>query len=401
MPTRRASLLSLLATAGSLLAQYGATPLGPGNRVRDINGAGTVVGDSGGLGAPFVSGPHRPHELLPLPAGYGWGIATAINDYGVIVGTVNVTNSSIQKAAVWTPDSTDTYQVQLLSPPSAVNSIARDINERGNIIGTTQGAGLQATSVQFQLGGAPVDLSALGAPLLAERVNNHGLLVGRSGDLFDLETMQPVSLPPLPANWSSFEGYAVNDRGELGGRADVGGLRAPCVWTIAGGWQLLAPLSTFASASDRVWAINSQGDAIGARQTFLGGSELFVRLASGGTLTAPQLGAVPFASSGMAINDAGQFALFGIGTGFVGAALLTPAACGPNGSQQNLGQQGPGPLAATLCGPGLAAGQASLYATTGAPANATGALLISLEGSPSVPAFGGTLVALSGLLGVV
>ncbi|MFK7741375.1 MAG: hypothetical protein AB8H80_13750, partial [Planctomycetota bacterium] len=47
------------------------------------------------------------------------------------------------------------------------------------------------------------------------------------------------------------------------------------------------------------------------------------------------------------------------------------------------------------------AGQASLYATTGAPANATGALLISLEGSPSVPAFGGTLVALSGLLGVV
>lgn len=64
--------------------------------------------------------------------------------------------------------------------------------------------------------------------------------------------------------------------------------------------------------------------------------------------------------------------------------------------QPDLGFQGPGTATATLCGPGLAAGQNSAYDVTGAPADGPGALLVSRTGLGNVPIFGGTLVSFLG-----
>lgn len=66
--------------------------------------------------------------------------------------------------------------------------------------------------------------------------------------------------------------------------------------------------------------------------------------------------------------------------------------------QTNLGFQGPGSAVAEMCGSGLNAGQSSVYYASGAPANAPGAVLLSLPGGTNLPFFGGTLVSFTNLL---
>ncbi|MEM7205870.1 MAG: hypothetical protein AAF628_36790 [Planctomycetota bacterium] len=75
---------------------------------------------------------------------------------------------------------------------------------------------------------------------------------------------------------------------------------------------------------------------------------------------------------------------------------LTGAECQPN-----LGFQGPGSAAATLCGTGLRAGENSDYMVVDAPASASGALLISVFGAPNVPFAGGTLASFAQPPGVL
>ncbi|MDA0932659.1 MAG: hypothetical protein O3C51_04300 [Planctomycetota bacterium] len=66
--------------------------------------------------------------------------------------------------------------------------------------------------------------------------------------------------------------------------------------------------------------------------------------------------------------------------------------------QQNLGSQGPGTAIAEMAGTGLLVGQTSTYYTSGAPAAAPGALLVSFPGLPDFPILGGNLVSGTGLI---
>jgi hypothetical protein len=66
--------------------------------------------------------------------------------------------------------------------------------------------------------------------------------------------------------------------------------------------------------------------------------------------------------------------------------------------QADLGFQGPGTAIAEMCGEGLLAGQNSTYYVSGAPANAPGAVLLSLPGGSNLPFLGGTLVSFTNLL---
>lgn len=66
--------------------------------------------------------------------------------------------------------------------------------------------------------------------------------------------------------------------------------------------------------------------------------------------------------------------------------------------QPDLGGQGPGTAFADMCGSGLNAGEQSFYAVAGAPANAPGALLISMAGQSDLPFLGGTLVSFGGFV---
>ena len=66
--------------------------------------------------------------------------------------------------------------------------------------------------------------------------------------------------------------------------------------------------------------------------------------------------------------------------------------------QLDLGFQGPGNAVASMCGDGLNAGKSSDYEIAGAPANAAGVLLISLEGFADAAVLGGTLVSFGGFV---
>ncbi|MGE0143592.1 MAG: hypothetical protein AB7I19_07520 [Planctomycetota bacterium] len=64
--------------------------------------------------------------------------------------------------------------------------------------------------------------------------------------------------------------------------------------------------------------------------------------------------------------------------------------------QPNLGSNGPGTAIAEMVGDGLNLGQTSTYFTAGALGNTPGVLVVSLDGFPDLPIFGGNLVSFNG-----
>jgi probable HAF family extracellular repeat protein len=108
---------------------------------------------------------------LPLPVGYTWGSAAAINDAGLIAGTMQLP-SGPRVPVRWR----DGVPAPLPLPPGATSGVVNAINARGVIVGyVTIGAGYE--------------------PVLWEN---------------DLPA-------PLAGRWGGFQGYAwgINDRGEI------------------------------------------------------------------------------------------------------------------------------------------------------------------------------------------
>lgn len=69
--------------------------------------------------------------------------------------------------------------------------------------------------------------------------------------------------------------------------------------------------------------------------------------------------------------------------------------------QEDLGSQGPGNAISELCGTGLNTGESSTYYIAGTPANALGAVFVSLAGQPDFAIFGGNLVSGTGVAGSI
>ena len=233
-----------------------------------------------------------------------FNLAVAVNDRGDAVGTSNATAET--SAALWTSDGLTIIGALPSTPP---NSIAFDINKRGDVVGhsSVQTPTTYASHAILYTDGVLVDLGTLPGHDFshANGINDRGEIAGLSftgGAPAHLVLWRDggiVDLGPLPTgpsvtginNRRQIVGYVVND---LGVRAFV--------WQ-NGDFTYLPPLApggdTFAQA------INNRGDIVGAATRFPGG---FLRAVLWRDGTIVDLGVLPGGVGSMArgLNDKGQ-----------------------------------------------------------------------------------------------
>ena len=266
---------------------------------------------------------------LPLPPGRVSSRVFDINNAGQIVGSVSSTTYADPGfggvAALWTPNGAGGYTVQELSKlPGDTGSVAKALNEAGDIVGFSQGAFQRA--VWFSSGGV-VDLTPTGAfdPVA---INNHRQVVCYSTRCarLDLNTLvlQDLGLPP--GSFFSTLGAAINDAGQVAGVAISTSTtcdRYAARYTDGVGWQLLSTCGHNNGPGN----INDRGDVtfwnVTAAYAHLEG---FGVVALQGAITAPVgqwfLGTLAVGR----INDSRQIATFASNptTGQSGVVLLIP-----------------------------------------------------------------------------
>jgi hypothetical protein len=341
MNTKTLAVAVSLVVGTSTLAdppQYQIELLGIASDVRDMNALGEVVGGFSDIFSPdmraYVAGPNHPYELLPLPDGYVRSWANGINDAGVIVGGASITGYPNEHGdgVVWTPNGEGGYDVQVLDHlPGHTGSIAKAINNRGDIIGQSifQNSGF-GPGVWFNAPGGVFDISLIGAPSTLEDINDAGIVVGFNGQLFDIDTLEMVSLPPDPLGLTGL--YAINNGNELAGAYGTGNSHGAVRWTDQMGWELIG-LSGGQSSPLWAWDINASGvtvaDTSGSYPWYF---HVAVHFDEFGTLPLESLIAPDQGNWGIftltraAINDAGQIAVIAedFDTSEYGVALLTP-----------------------------------------------------------------------------
>jgi probable HAF family extracellular repeat protein len=175
--------------------------------------------------------PGEMHELLPL-SGDSDGGAVAVNDRGQVVGGSGVCMSgpsAVAHAVLWQ----DGSPIDLGNLGGALNNLATDINDEGEVVGVSDLAG-DTTGHAFlwtkhngmqDLGTLSGDVSSF-----AEGINNEGQVVGNScdasgncraflwenGAMTDLNTLVCAGTSLYLTNGS---GGTINDRGEIAGQA--------------------------------------------------------------------------------------------------------------------------------------------------------------------------------------
>jgi hypothetical protein len=336
---RRSRALALSAACASVGAaqvpQYSAEVTGPATLVNDINEHGEVVGWAlaGGTVRAYLARPGgQPYELLPLPPGHASSWAQGVNDAGVVVGSSSKGSlPEFGQAVAWFPDGAGGYTTQFLGQlPGHTQSVAYDVNNVGQIVGTSILPGMQGgPTVWFNAPGGLLDISALGAPGSPKQVNDAGIVVGISGGLFDLGALQALPLPALPGNWSGFQGWAISDVGGLAGTAFLGGVaRAPAIWTSGGGWQTIGPAFSL-SSNVQAFDLNDDGVAVAEIPQPAAYFPQVGTVGLASLLIPSQQGQWSFSMNfGNAINDQGQIAAIGmhLQSGASGVVLLTPVA---------------------------------------------------------------------------
>lgn len=303
----------LLSTPSLAQPQYTVQTLGPGLLINDMNLSGEIVGWTvvGGNVQAFVVGPSHAYQTLPLPPGYGAAWAQGINDLGVVVGSASVGSfPEFGQAVSWTPNGAGGYSTQLLGTlPNHTMSVAYDVNNRGDIVGSSLIPGFGGgPTVWFNSPSGVLDLGALGAPSSVKEINDNGVLVGINGGLFDIDTLTATPLPSFTGNQTGFQGWAINNHQELGGKGIFGSQVAATRWTAAQGWQTLS-LVFGQSAEVQTYDINDSGVTVleapapAAHFTGVGTFSLASLLGPG------QQGQWSFVKSlGLAVNNHGQIA---------------------------------------------------------------------------------------------
>ena len=196
----------------------------PSSRAEGINDAGWVVGrarePSGNVDHAFVWDGSTMTELGTT--GGSWGGALAINNANQIVGYDS--NSTEFWAMLW--DGTTATNLGNLGG----SSIAYDINNGGQVVGSSYNDDFSQRHAALWDGGTIVDLGTLGGSFSeCMGINNRGQIVGYSstiGDtgnsratlwngstIFDLNTL----LDSSGAGWTLFQARAINDHGQIVG----------------------------------------------------------------------------------------------------------------------------------------------------------------------------------------
>jgi uncharacterized membrane protein len=200
------------------LQDGGTTAPGFGGFALDINNRGQVVGnDAAGFPTVWQDGSFA---RLSTGAELCCGAGHAINELGHVVGYRWHDIGAGPQAAVW-----DDRGARLLDAPV---SYAHDINDRGQIVGMVEG------HARLWSDAGSVDLGAVfGADhSSANAINEAGLVVGyrtdggladefhavlwNAGVAVDLNTLVR---PESAQSWWLTQAYAVNDRGDIVGRA--------------------------------------------------------------------------------------------------------------------------------------------------------------------------------------
>ena len=334
----RGQIIASTPTAPVLLWDNGVLSELPGlSGALDINDRGEILGLSDGRPVIWAHGIITP---LALPPGE-WGVyPSSINDLGHAVGTIiSTAPGALAMAVLWRDG-----EVIPLPPLVANESMsAADINNRGEIVGWTQGSGSRRallwvpqapttpTTTPGDVGPAPAtpevlptDLGTLGGKYSTPTgINDNGVVVGSSttgakeqhafvwmpsNGMVDLGTFGDRSAPGVDLR-TSFA-TAVSNDGEVVGASYVpgptllDGYRA-FLWTPSAGMQIIGTPTVFFSDAT---AINDAGQVVGNN----GGSEVWT--ATGGWV---DIGTFGGAVQPVANNNLGQV----VGT----SALGTPS----------------------------------------------------------------------------
>lgn len=330
-----ASIMSL-ATGASTVAgtppQYTARLISNDIVAAAMNEHGDVVGTNLSPMRAWVSQGGGMAALLPLPTGYASSWAADINDLGVIVGAVGpgATPEFSGRAAVWTPDGSGGYAIQVFGTlPGHLRSDATAINNLGDIIGISAN-NMFRYPVLFSAPGGLQDLSSAGV-FDPWDINDQRVLVDHSftSKKLDLDTMVVEDLGVPGPGYLASTAAAINESGQVAGlvilTTSTSCDRQAARFTEETGWEIFSICGPYDGAVD----INDHGDMVMQIQL-----KSYVRFEGLGTyliedLIVDEVGewyAITFAS--LAINNARQLVVSATNpaTDQTGVLLLTPVA---------------------------------------------------------------------------
>jgi probable HAF family extracellular repeat protein len=242
-------------------------------------------------------------DLGALP-GDASSVAWAINAQGDVVGWSN--GPAGTRAFLFTDAGGLTALPGL---PDRPRTVARDINDAGEIVGSANAGGADLGHAVLWSGGTVADLGTLGTGAYSEAwgINNTGQVVGYSytnGGGFPYHAfLYTPSAGLVDLTPDSDTGYAtdVNDAGQVTGyKTAFGGYHA-FRWQ-EGSFVDLGVLPGFAHSFG--WAINASGRVAGSSSSATGNSERFVRSTDGDGLQ--DLGGVGEHNVARGINASGD-----------------------------------------------------------------------------------------------
>lgn len=190
----------------------------------DLNEAGEVTGTYGTSARPtsaFRWSPARGLQFLSPPGGAFYALGNAINDTGTVAGFSldSIPNTS---AVLWDPNGLPQRLPNFDSgDPFAYESIANDINNRGQVVGS--GLSTQGTRAALWDNNRIVDLGIAGE---ATAINEFSEIVGNADNTggFLWKNGQIVDLGDLSV------ANDINDRGQVVGTSSCGGSTCASIW---------------------------------------------------------------------------------------------------------------------------------------------------------------------------
>lgn len=219
--------LALVSTSAPPVAAQGPptyTPvyLGDVSGISRLNDRRQVAGWApiGGADRGWIASPAQGLSLLPLPTNYLSSMVSDMNAAGVVVGSVSPFTSSYYwgEAAVWYPDGSGGYAVQLLGKlPGHVWSRATAVNNVGDIVGFSSD-GTFRLPVLFTDPGGILDLAFTGA-FDPKGINDRRVLVDAYCHRLDLNTMILEDLGLPPGSYRATVGEAINGSNQVVGAA--------------------------------------------------------------------------------------------------------------------------------------------------------------------------------------
>jgi probable HAF family extracellular repeat protein len=186
------------------------TSIGPGEAF-GINDSGEIAGDTSQHAFLFGGGKMT---TLPDLSSYAGGLsgATGINNNNQVVGGSD-TAQGYDHAVMWTGGT-----ITDLGTLGGTQSAAYAINNLGQVTGWAHTAS-EATHVFLWSAGRMADLGTFGLDPVGEAINNHGVIVGRSGNgawVWGSGTFQNLNnLIPAGSGFTLADATAINDRGQI------------------------------------------------------------------------------------------------------------------------------------------------------------------------------------------